>query len=399
MTTTDTTTPANKVIVVGRLDTMLMRDHTVRRSEGRKLVEVTKREGRDRGTGGRWQSVVLQVGSPYGGLFALPLEIAPNVPGAELLHDAAADMQFAVEGTLQLVQSFDGRFASDRLDTRGRSDRGRPTRELQIQVTRVREPNDEERSAASGVWLEGEVAEPPQISRHPELPAIQLAGTILKVAFARPTAFPGLHGTMQEVAEVNVIIPTTHADAEELFRQGNRVRVMGQLDCRMEFQGGESVRAKLAEIDAEWAERKQALVEQPAELRRAEAQYRRIRQRYEAAPRLFVMASHVELLEGEPMPLAETYEARRTFVRNRRQQQAERGQRASRLASQLDAEGTNDVRILPINDVGMHADAGITKAARPRKRAVEVESIKGGEGAGDEPLSTLNSNGTHHNEE
>jgi hypothetical protein len=284
---------------------------------------------------------------------------------------------------------------------------GRPTRELHFLVTRVREPNDEERSAASGVWLEGEVTEPPQISRHPELPAIQLAGTILKVAFARPTAFPGLHGTMQEVAEVNVVVPTSHPDAEELFRQGNRVRVMGQLDCRMEFQGGESVRAKLAEIDAEWAERKQTLAAQPVELRRAEAQYRRTRQRYEAAPRLYVTASYVELIEGEPLPLEATYEARRSFVRSRRQQQAERrtrtmaerGQRASRLASQLDAEGTNDVRILPMADVGIHADAGITKAARPRKRVAEVENVEGDGGFADEPLSTLNGNGTHHSEE
>jgi hypothetical protein len=327
----------------------------------------------------------------------IPLIRKPARPTA-LLHDAAADTQFAIEGTLQLVQSFDGRFASDQLDPRGRSDRGRPTRE----------PDDAERSAASGVWLEGEVAEPPQISRHPELPAIQLAGTILKVAFARPTAFPGLHGTMQEVAEVNVVVPTTHPDGEELFRQGNRVRVMGQLDCRMEFQGGDSVRAKLAEIDAEWAERKEAPAGQPAELRRAEAQYRRIRQRYEAAPRLFVMTSHVELLEGEPMPLAETYESRRAFVRNRRQQQTERRgrvatERAQRVTSATSGPDTvetiSDLQILALADVGTHPDAGITKVARPRKRTIETESIEGGEGSGDEQASALNGNGTHHYEE
>ena len=49
----------------------------------------------------------------------------------------------------------------------------------------------------------------------------------------------------------NLVAPI--ADAEKLYRQGNVVRVVGQLDCRMEYQGGEAVRLKLAEIDAEWA--------------------------------------------------------------------------------------------------------------------------------------------------
>jgi hypothetical protein len=120
----------NRVIVVGMLDTMLVRDRTVRRDKetGRtKLIAVTWRKGRDRGTGGRWEHLTLQVRSPYGGMFALPIEIEPGVPGAELIASAEADTLLAVEGGLQLVQTFDARFASDRVDARGRSDRGRPT--------------------------------------------------------------------------------------------------------------------------------------------------------------------------------------------------------------------------------------------------------------------------------
>ena len=124
-------TSANKVIVVGMLDTMLVRDRAAKRSEGRKMVEVTQKSGRDRGTGGRRQSLKLQVRSPFGGMFALPLEIEPDVVGAELLERAEAETMLTVEGVLQLVQTFDGRFASDARDARGRTDRGRPTRELQ----------------------------------------------------------------------------------------------------------------------------------------------------------------------------------------------------------------------------------------------------------------------------
>ena len=48
------TVAANKVIVVGMLDTMLVQDRAASRDkEGgkRKLIEVTKKEGRDRGRG------------------------------------------------------------------------------------------------------------------------------------------------------------------------------------------------------------------------------------------------------------------------------------------------------------------------------------------------------------
>ena len=129
MTTEQSTQPANRVIIVGMLDTMLVRDRSGRRDD-RRRVEVTRRSGRERGDGGRWERLTLQVRSPYGGMFAMPLEIEPDVPGAELLADAQPDTLLAVEGSLQLRQTFDGRLARDGQDERGRLDRGRPVRAL-----------------------------------------------------------------------------------------------------------------------------------------------------------------------------------------------------------------------------------------------------------------------------
>lgn len=378
-------TTGNTVIVVGMVDTMLVRDPSAKRGEGRRLVEVIKQAGRDWGTGGRWENLRLQVRSPYGGMFALPIELEPHVAGAELLATAAAETLLAIEGTLQLKQTFDSRFATAGHDTHGRTDRGRPTRELQLLVRCVREPSEHERRASSAVWLEGIVAEPPQIARHVELPTIQLAGTILRVVSTRPADFPGLAATIAETVDVNVAIPTSHQDAEKLYRQGNRVRVAGQLDCRMEEQGGPSVWAKLAEIDAAWAERKQQLAEKPGELRQAEAAYRRQRMRFETAPRLYVLAGHAELVAGEPLALAEAFEQRREFVRNRREQQAarrrraatEQAQRVERAAMRPElAEGMGDLPILAIADVGVHPGAGMTKAGRPRKRTDTVELME-----------------------
>jgi hypothetical protein len=209
-----TTVTANKVIVVGMLDTMLVQERAARRDKDggkRKLIEVTKKEGRDRGRGGRWENLALQVRSPYGGMFAMRVELEPDVPGAELLAAAEAETLLAFEGILQLKRTFDGRFARDHQDDRGRLDRGLPTRALQLYVTRVREPDSAERRSSSAVWLEGVVAEPPQVSRHPELPSMQLAGTILHVTAARPADFPGLPATIDETVEVNVAAPTSYA--------------------------------------------------------------------------------------------------------------------------------------------------------------------------------------------
>ena len=379
--TTENVTSANHVIVIGMLDTFLVRDRNAKRdkdSDRPKLIEATRKEGRTRGLGGRWENMTLQVGGPYGGMFALPLELTPDVPGLELLDTAEAETLLAVEGRLQLKLSYDGRFASDKLDARNHTDRGRPTRAMRLIVSRVREPSERERSANSAVWLEGVVAEPPQVSRHPELPALQLGGTILNITFARPLGFPGVEATIDEIAAVNVAIPTNHRDAEKLFRPGNRVRAIGQLDCRMEFQGGDLVQAKLAEIDVAWGERKEELAEQPGELRRAEDAWRRTRQKFEAAPRLYVLLGHAELLDGEPLVLAETYALRREFVREQRAQRASRRGRvdADRARRASGGEHFTDMSVIgTLKDVGVEAAAGTTKPQRPRKPTGIADAI------------------------
>jgi hypothetical protein len=345
------------------------------------MIEITRKAGRTRGIGGRWENLTLQVRSPYGGMFAMPIEIEPNVPGAELLARATADTMLAIEGALQLRQTFDGRYATDTKDARGRTDRGRPTRELQLLVSCVREPNAQEHRAASAVWLEGEVAEPPRISRHPDLPSIQLAGTILRVTFGRPADFPGIAATIQETVDANIAIPTSHQDAEKLYRQGNVVRVIGQLDCRMEEQGGEAVRLKLAEIDAEWAERKAELLGKPGELRRAETAYLRVRQRFEVAPRLYVLTGGADLLTGEVTDIEATFQARRDFVRSRRQQQdarrartlAERAGHAGVTVELPARDSSTDIPILAVVPaVDRDATAGTSKPGRARRRVDEV---------------------------
>ena len=50
-------------------------------------------------------------------------------------------------------ETVDPRFAQDTCDQRGRLDRGRPTRELKLLVSCIREPNEQERRASSAVSM------------------------------------------------------------------------------------------------------------------------------------------------------------------------------------------------------------------------------------------------------
>jgi hypothetical protein len=184
---------------------------------------------------------------------------------------------------------------------------------------------------------------------------------------------------IDESVDVNIAIPTSYAQAEALYRQGNRVRIAGQLDCRMERQGGPSVQTKLAEIDTQWSETKASLAGNAAELRRAERTYRSQRMRIEEAPRLFVLILSAELLDGAPTALEETYEERRAFVRERRERQAARRartagdqeRRASAIAAPRDVivGGADTMGIDQTHDRDTITAEEATRPARPRRQS------------------------------
>jgi hypothetical protein len=261
-----------------------------------------------------------------------------------------------------------------------------------------------------------------RLIRHPELPNIQFATTILDVTLQRPSAFPGSRAVLTEQARVRVAIPTTHEHAELLFRPGNRVRVEGAVDCVLETQGGAEVEAKRDELREGYARELDALPErwhqeQAAWRQRAqgrdaarqegkgkgrerhrrppavtlelaqrdlERRHRRELQRIGFAPRVQVMVGFVELIEGTPATLDESQELRRAFVKELR------GRRASNTAMRATASGRGrgpdgrhegDGVAITLMEPGATApgidpEAGIDVTIRPRRshrKAVEVE--------------------------
>lgn len=108
----------------------------------------------------------------------------------------------------------------------------------------------------------------------------------------------------------------------------------------------------------------------------------RLRQRFEAAPRRYVLVGHVELLDGAPIALADTFEQQRKFVRTQRALRDERRRRVAAdqarragSASPHAGEGANvaeSVQVIVETGDGVEA-AAIGRSSRPRRRAEAPE--------------------------
>jgi len=126
--------------------------------------------------------------------------------------------------------------------------------------------------------------------------------------------------------------------------------------------------------------------------------------RFEESPRLYVLALSVELLDGEPLALEETYEQRRGWVREQRQLREQRRARTAaeqqRRAgtSQSDrAERSDEAPVLAMaKGEGDEVSplAGMTKATRPRRRLEGAptsgnDGLNGGEADDDRPAGVI----------
>jgi hypothetical protein len=111
----------------------------------------------------------------------------------------------------------------------------------------------------------------------------------------------------------------------------------------------------------------------PAELRQAERTYRRERLRFEDAPRTYVLAGHVELLDGETLALEETFELQREHVRERRRRRARRRARPSSRGERSRAaeRGATDMASDQAAAIATHdAGAAAPVLERPGRRSV-----------------------------
>jgi hypothetical protein len=371
----ETTAPAvNRVIVVGRLGTVLGRNQKGRREA------VTVAASRTR-LGGALSRFSILLTTPFGEPYALPIEVAPTTEGAGLLEALEEGAAVAVEGEARLVASYDGRYAA------GETDKGRQVRDLQITVTRVRVPAAEEPEGTTAVWLTGTVVEPPRFFRHPEQPSMLLAQSLLEVYIERATSrpgYPGLRRLSRERVEVPVVVSAADAFAGLLYRPGNQVRVEGELARMIETQYGKAVTDAVAGRQAEWeAARAEAKSEEQArfELRRFQ---RQVRQLTEQA-RTRVVAGYVEAAgEGaEPIGEDEARALHREFQRRRRERRSTAVARAQIEAAatkigQGEEEGVEDVEApIPRPRPRRRGEPEAVIAVAPEHEAAELTVVDG----------------------
>lgn len=296
--------PTNRVIVIGALDAV---------REGKKEVAVS--DGRNR-TGGLLDRFTLQLTSPYGEAFALPLTATGGVRGLELLEQATIGQTVVVEGIARLYLDIDQRYATQP------DDRGRSYREMRLSVSAVRERRDDEPVVGSFVWLDGIVAEPPRVIRHPNVPDLELATTLLTVEVAEKTSYPGSRMLMRSTYQVPVMIPLTDPQAGLLYKQGNHIRVEGQFDRTIVPQRGQAVNVRLAELDAAFQTEVESLRGQVKI--DAERRYRRNRRNLMEAPRATVLIGFLEAVEAEAIDLATAQQERNVFASQQRAERQER---------------------------------------------------------------------------
>lgn len=341
------TAPRNKVIIVGVLDTVRQRVRDEERRGESRVVYTTIAEGRTplRGVVDRFN---MQVVSPFGEPFALPLELAPGVTGSELLHQATAGQVLVVEGELRQRTSMDSRYA------RNAQDPGRQVQELKLRVTNVRAPLPEE-PITSAVWLEGIIIEPPRLVRHSEDRSVQLAMTVIEVAQdGSAIVYPGTRFGFKRQVRIQAGVPVAFEHAALLFKPGNQVRIEGQMDCMIFSQGGEVVNQTVARLDAEFAQREQQGFKSDQQRNEAVRGYRRRRQQLLSAARPFVIVGYVDAmideagqLLAEPISLDEALERRREFAadlrRRRAEREARRAEREARATQEPGVDGQREV--------------------------------------------------------
>lgn len=288
---------SNHVVAVGTLDRQLRNGREVTRLRSRNALQ------------GSEDLAVIQVPSPFGQVYGLPLRLDRLAEGADLLAEASAGAPLLVAGRLEWVQQTDRRYAVNP------DDRGRSTGELSFHVEAIRQPSPDDEPGCD-VWLSGVVLSPPRMQRHPHKRSVLLAQTALRVTVERVRR--GSRVRLVESERVPVVVPISHPHAPNLLRPGNQVVVEGMLErVAVELRGPEVDRA-VAALDAEWRERRGALQGRPDELRAAERGYLRRRRGLAEAVRSRVIAGYVELLSGAPASPREAQDLRAADVRARR---------------------------------------------------------------------------------
>jgi hypothetical protein len=264
--------------------------------------------------------------------------------------------------------SIDPRYALDA------TEQGRRSSEVTFRAHAIRLATEADELGCD-VYLMGTVLAPARILRHPDRP-VRIAATTIQVEAERRRAHS--RARITERANVAVVVPLDHPDAEQLLRPGNQVVVEGMLERVQVPLSGSDVDRVVATLEQQWSESQERLALKPGELRSAAQVYRKQRQRLTTASRTRIVAGYIELLAGTPATIAEAQSLRRE--RQRERQLAQRTRAAANSGQHHEIASTapgEDMLPQPGSPLpGVDIAAPPTQASRPRRRVAETAAIE-----------------------
>lgn len=303
--TNDYRSHTNTVRAVGALDTQT----GGRRREAATITRFWN------GVQGVEHAAALQVRSPFGTPFQLPLRFDQVIDGRELLDNGAPGDLLRAEGTLEWIQRDDPRYAA------APSERGRRVTEVIFRPQRIA-PAAPDDDLGCDVWLEGVVRRAARRYIHPDR-RVEIAVVDLEMLVER-TRRASLARLIEPVM-VQVAIQLDHEHLPNLMRLGNRVALDGMLERVVVplRRDDPAVNQAVQRLDMRWLEQQAAQSVGRVE----EQRYMRRRRRLQETIVTRVVAGYVRLLEGAPATLAEAQEWR---MQQRRRREADRRVRAER---------------------------------------------------------------------
>ncbi|HEU4323114.1 MAG TPA: hypothetical protein VFS21_08170 [Roseiflexaceae bacterium] len=255
------------------------------------VVQPLEHGGRTRNDlGAQVTELEIQVLTPYGQAFALPVALAATAQEQWELRKRLS-RRVVVEGAVQLSVEHDQRYAND-------DDMYGPrVRRMELMPAIVRPVGPDEPLGASAVILEGTVVGLPKRRLHSELSGVRYAEVLLRCTTKRTVALGGITVTSEMPQLVRVAVVQGTRDCGILYHPGNKVRVTGSLDCilvRWMPEGAEDS-AAFQQVKAEWDGARSYFEERNVRRlgRERERYYDKVRG-LELTPRWHVLASEIE---------------------------------------------------------------------------------------------------------
>jgi hypothetical protein len=260
---------------------------------------------------GSEQQIMVQVPSPFGRMYALPITCSAQTPGFTALSTLPAGTPLRIDGALLWEERSNPR-NSPAAPTTGRRQRG----DLSFWAeTLTHMPADQ--PLGSEFTLCGRITTPARIMRHPYRPSILLAYVTMRVPLAATIPQMAQHHIATE--QIPVVVPLQHPDANALLRPGNRVALTGMLERVLVSLNGDDIDQACAALDQQW-QNQQATYASTEERATAERNYLRQRQRLREVIRSRVVAQQITLLSGTPATPRESQALREQRYKRRQRQ-------------------------------------------------------------------------------